>query len=48
MIRPIDIILAMALLTNGVMANPLPEANATYAPVDMAQVRYVARWTSVV
>ena len=39
MIRPIDIILAMALLTNGVMANPLPEANATYAPVDMAQVR---------
>ena len=34
-----DIILAMALLTNGVMANPLPEANATYAPVDMAQVR---------
>ena len=39
MIRPIDIIFAMALLTNGVMANPLPEANATYAPVDMAQVR---------
>ena len=39
MIRPIDIILAMALLTNGVMANPLPKANATYAPVDMAQVR---------
>ena len=39
MIRPIDIIFAMTLLTNGVMANPLPEANATYAPVDMAQVR---------
>ena len=39
MIRPIDIIFAMALLTNSVMANPLPEANATYAPVDMAQVR---------
>ena len=39
MIHQLRLALAMTLLTTSVMASPLPKANATYAPVDMEQVR---------